>query len=336
LKKTISRLAFIYSEYGYDIFAMEKVKQFLNDFHRSLPFKQSPGYVLFVSGGRNLFEVIELPFPPENRFYCQLTPNLFPIIRFQEDAERFITVVLDVRQARILTIVFGKIVDTSILEKESLNHVRRRGRLGLYKPRLGRRIDKYIEQFVENVIKTVKNKTAGVGDFTFFAGDEVILPVVEGKISKLKNFDYEFLKLDIKTPDAEVLSKSLEVFRKIKRGRRAEILRGFLNRLGSGQKAVSGFGQVFESFRDDNVSSLMVGLNPGYEICFCPFCWFWEKVIKLQTCPKCNLSLEIVDYKQKIVNLAYHYKVKMDFVEDSAVFQKMGGVGAYLKKLASG
>src|SRR3989304_5099659 len=128
----------------------------------------------------------------------------------------------------------SKCLETSILEKESLNHVRRRGRLGLYKPRLGRRIDKYIEQFVENVIKTVNNKTAGVGDFTFFAGDEVILPVVEGKISKLKNFDYEFLKLDIKTPDAEVLSKSLEVFRKIKRGEKSRDLERFFESSGFG------------------------------------------------------------------------------------------------------
>lgn len=332
LKKTISGLKSIYAELGYETFAVERVRQFLNNFLRSLPFKQSPGYALFVSGGRNLFEVIELPFPPENQLYCQLTPNLFPIIRFQEDVERFITVVLDIRQARILTIVLGKIADTRVLERESLNHVRRRGRLGLYKTRLERRIDKYTEQFVENVIKSVKNKTAAGGDFAFFAGDEVILPVVKDKISKLKIFDYEFLKLDIKTLDAKVLSKSLEAFRRIKREKRAERLRTFLNCLNSGQKAVSGFGKAFEAFKEDNIISVIVSLKPGYDVCFCPFCWFWEKVVRLHTCPKCNLPMEIVDYKEKVVNLVYHYKVKMEFVEDSAVFEKMGGVGAYLKK----
>lgn len=329
LKKVISGFENFYSESGYDSSFLKKEKQFLENFARDLPLKQASGFGLFMNGAKNLFEIVELPFSPEDKIFCQLTPNLYPLVRLEEDLESFMTVVLDIRQARILTIALGKISESVVMEKESLEDVRRRGKLGLYKTRLERRIDEYTEKFVENVITLVKKKAP---IFSLFAGDEVILPVVEKKLSSLKTFAYDFLKLDIKASDSQVLSKSLEVHTRIKKQKRSQILKEFLDNLGSGQKIVSGFEKVFEAFKNDNILYLVIGLKPGYEICFCPFCWFWEKIVKLKTCPNCNLPLEVVDYKHKIVNLAYNSKVKLDFVEEDFAFEKKEGVGAYLKR----
>jgi len=282
-----------------------------------------------------LYEAVPLPFSPKDQVFCQLTANLYPLVRLQHDLENYVAVVLDTRQAKIFTIGLGKIVETKILEKEEFVDVRLKEKLGrykVYKNKLERKLDLYIENFVEEVLKDVKQKVSDQAGFSFFAGDEVILPVVDKKLSGLKNFEHGFLKIDIKTPASEVLSKSLAAFKKIKKQKRAQILQEFLEHLGSGRKIISGFEKAFENFKNDNILTLIVGLDPGYEICFCPFCWFWEKAIKLKTCPKCSLPMEVVDYKHKLVNLAYRFGVKFHLVEENPEFKKKEGVGAYLKK----
>ena len=335
LRKMILQFENFHSEYGYDASSVKKEKAFLEKTLNELTFSQAAGYAVFVNSSQHIYETQQLPYSPSDQFFCQLTANLYPLVRSQHDLENYVAVVLDTRQAKIFTIGLGKIVETKILEKEEFVDVRLKEKLGrykVYKNKLERKLDLYIENFVEEVLKDVKQKVSDQAGFSFFAGDEVILPVVDKKLSGLKNFEHGFLKIDIKTPASEVLSKSLAGFKKIKKQKRAQILQEFLEHSGSGRKIISGFEKAFENFKNDNILTLIVGLDPGYEICFCPFCWYWEKTIKLKTCPNCNLPLEVVDYKHKLVNLAYRFGVKFHFVEEKPEFKKKEGVGAYLKR----
>jgi len=332
LKKMLLQFENFHSEYGYDSSHVKKEKAFIEKVLNELTFAQSAGFAVFVNSGQKLFESHQLPYSPQDQFFCQLAANLYPLVRLQHDLENFLTVVLDTREAKIFTISLGKIADTQTLQKEKIKEFRRKGKLGLFKPRVEKRIDEYVERYVDEVVKLVKKKTAGNFGFSFFAGDQVILPVVQKKLSNIKIFDYDFLKIDIKTPAAQVLSKSLSVFKKIKKLKRDFILKEFIDQLGSGRKIISGFEKAFENFKNDNLRTLIVGLDPGYEICFCPFCWFWEKVVRLKICPNCNLPLEVVDYKHKLVNLVFRFGVQFHFVEENPEFKKKEGIGAYLKR----
>ena len=332
LRKMMLQFENFHSEYGYDASSVKKDKAFLEKTLNELTFSQAAGFAVFVNAGQKLFESHQLPYSPKDRFFCQLTANLYPLVRLQHDLENFLTVVLDTREAKLFTISWGQISETQIVEKEEIKEFRRKGKLGLFKPRVENRMDEYVERYVEKVVGQVRRKTNDTLGFSFFAGDEIILPVVQKKLAPFKNLDYDFLKIDIKTPASEVLSKSLAAFKKIKKQKRDQILQEFLEHLGSGRKIISGFEKAFENFKNDNILTLVVGLDPGYEICFCPFCWFWEKTIRLKTCPNCNLPLEVVDYKHKLVNLAYRFGVKFHFVEENPEFKKKGGVGAYLKR----
>lgn len=332
LRKMLSHFEDFHSQFGYDAYGAHKEKVFLERVLKELDFLQTPGLAVFVNSGRKLFETYPLTYSPDDQFFCQLTANLYPLVRLQHDLENFLTVVLDTREAKLFTISWGQISETQIVEKEEIKEFRRKGKLGLFKPRVENRMDEYVERYVEKVVGQVRRKTNDTLGFSFFAGDEIILPVVQKKLAPFKNLDYDFLKIDIKTPASEVLSKSLAAFGKIKKQKRSQILEQFLDQLGSERKIIASFEKAFENFKNDNILTLIVGLEPGYEICFCPFCWFWEKTIKLKTCPKCSLPMEVVDYKHKLVNLAYRFRVKFHFVEENPAFKKKEGVGAYLKR----
>src|SRR4030067_244458 len=74
--------------------------------------------------------------------------------------ENFGAVVWHPRQAKIFPIGLGKIVETKILEKEEFVDVRLKEKLGrykVYKNKLERKLDLYIENFVEEVPKSYKS-----------------------------------------------------------------------------------------------------------------------------------------------------------------------------------
>ena len=189
LRKMLQHFEDFHSQYGYDDSGLDKEKESLENILKELTFLQTAGLAVFVNSGLKLFETHPLTYSPADQSYCQLSANLYPLVRLQHDLENYVTVVLDTRQAKIFSIGLGKIIETKIIEKERFVDVRLKEKLGcykVYKNKLEKKLDLYIENFVEEVLKYVKQKISDQPGFSFFAGDEVILPVVKKKLSGLK------------------------------------------------------------------------------------------------------------------------------------------------------
>jgi len=159
------------------------------------------------------FEALQLAAPiDENRLYVDRQPHLYPLARVDGQSPRYAVLLTNTNAARLF--VVG---DAQILSAREVVNAK------IHRPQVGgwsqARYQRHAENFHAHHIREVVDvldfvvRTEGI-ERILLAGDDVALPLLRAELSpQLAKLVVDVLRLDIATPEHELLQRTLDVMR---------------------------------------------------------------------------------------------------------------------------
>jgi peptide subunit release factor 1 (eRF1) len=288
----------------------------------------SNGAAIFAcAGAGDFFEALQFDAPINvNRLYVYHQPHLYTLAKLEEKYPPYAAVVADTNTARIFVFGLGRTIAKETVTSEK---VRSRSQLGGW---WLRRYQAPVENFhlrhgkeiVQQLDRIVQEE--GI-EHIFLAGDEVILSVLREQLPpSLAAKVVDELKLDITTPEHEILKATLTGMREQDAQADTDRVRTMINEYRSGGLAVIGVHDVLAALANGQVDNIF--LSTGLEqIHSKEEEWHEALAPALKELPE-DTGIRITD---ALVTRARQTGAKVTFIEDPALLADVGGVGATLR-----
>jgi peptide subunit release factor 1 (eRF1) len=260
------------------------------------------GLALFASSGAGLFEAIPLSAPIDaHRLYVDARPHLYPLARLLEQYPRYLALVADTHSARIFVFAANAVVKTEQIENEKTKHHKQGG---WSQARYQRHTENFHLLHAKEVVDAVDRIVREEGlDKILIAGDEVIVPLLREQLPKhLDEKVIDIIKLDIRTPEHQVLSATLEALRQKDAETDRERVEALLDAYRGNGLATVGVDNVRQAFELGQVDELVMTANA-----------------------------EAAEADQELIRLASNTSASVRFIEDATLLEGVGGVGAFLR-----
>jgi peptide chain release factor subunit 1 len=260
------------------------------------------GLALFSSSGADLFEAVPLAAPiDEHRLYVDDLPHLYPLARVLEQYPRYLALLADTHSARIFVFAANAPVARERIENEKTKHHKQGG---FSQARFQRHTENFhlhhAKEVVDAVDRIVREEAL---DKILIAGDEVIVPLLREQMPKhLADKIVDVLKLDIRAPEQQVLAATMASLRE----KDAESDREQVEALFDAYRA-SGLGTV-------GIENVQKALELGQVDC-------------LVATAAADPGPEI----DQLIRQASNTSASVRFIEDAALLESVGGVGAFLR-----
>jgi peptide chain release factor subunit 1 len=230
----------------------------INDYLRDELRPSANGAAIFAcSAERDFFEAAQFDAPiTENHLYTSYQPSVYPLARFIDHYPPYVAILADTNVAHLY--VFGAGEEMEQRDIVSPN-VHRTMIGGWSQARFQRHIDNIRTHHAKEVVEELDRLTREENiERIVLAGDEVIIPMLREQLPpRLGQMVIDTLRLDVATPEHEVMKASFEAVRAHDARKDAEKIEKLLDKhLGSGY-AVTGardtlialtLGQVEEMF----------------------------------------------------------------------------------------
>jgi peptide chain release factor subunit 1 len=303
----------------------ERIHRYLSEELRP----SSNGLALFACAGENdFFEAVQLDAPiNEHRLYVYHQPHLYPLARVSNQYRRYAVLVADTNAARLFVFGLG-----AQLNADSVNNVKvsRTSVGGWSQARYQRHVRNYhlhhAKEVVDALDKVVREDQI---EQILLAGDEVIIPVLQPQLPPhLADKVIDVLRLDITTPEHRILAASLEAVREQDAKDDAEKVARLFDQYHAGMATLGAHdtlvalsnGQVdelylsasLEAFHDDE-ETVGATLVPG---------------APTNTLDQTTRRVLMAD---ELVTRAQQTGASFCFIEDAALLEAVGGIGATLR-----
>lgn len=305
----------------------ERINEFLRDELRP----SSNGTAIFAcSAERDFFEAVQFDAPIEqNRLYTSYQPSVYSLARFIDYYPPYIALVADTNTAHLY--VFGAGEELEQRDVISPN-VHRTMIGGWSQARFQRHIDNIRMHHAKDVVEELDRVTREEEiERIVLAGDNVIIPLLREQLpQRLEEMVIGALRLEITTPEHEVMKASFEAVRAHDARKDAEKVEKLLDKyLGSGF-AVAGardtlialtLGQVDEmllSASEQDVRDDLTGKDA-------------ELIPDLPGDDMGNGEARSAVIADELVARARQTDADVTFIEDAARLAAHGGVGAKLR-----
>jgi peptide chain release factor subunit 1 len=311
--------------------SFERDAERINEYLRDELQPSSNGAALFAcSAERDFFEAAQFEAPiEENHLYTSYQPSVYPLARFIDHYPPYIALVVDTNFAHLYVFGAGEEIEHRNVVSPNVH----RTKIGGWsQARFQRHIDNIRAHHAKDVIDELDRVTREENiERIVLAGDEMIIPMLlEHTPPRLKEMLISTLRLDISTPEHEVMKASFEAVRAHDARKDAEKVGDLLDKyLGSGF-AVTGardtlialtLGQVDEMFLSaseqdvrDDLTGKAAELIPGLP----------EDV-------EGNGRARSAVIADELVSRARQTDADVTFIEDAARLAACGGVGAKLR-----
>lgn len=307
----------------------ERISQYLRDELRP----SANGAAIFACAAEgDFFETVQTDAPiEENRLFISYQPHLYSLARLIDEYPTYVALVVDTNTARLL--VFG--AGEELAERSVANpNVNRTMIGGWSQARYQRHIDNYYLHHAKDVVAELDLVTREEQiKWIVLAGDEVIMPVLRDQLpQRLAERVIDVLRLDITTPDHEVMQKTLEAVRAQDAREDSEKVTKLLEEyLGEGF-AVTGASKTLMALTLGQVEELMISASfrdlrddlEGDGASFIP---------ALPEAPDGKLDGEarLAAIADELVARARQTGAQVTFIEDAVRLAECGGVGAKLR-----
>jgi peptide chain release factor subunit 1 len=289
-------------------------EQFERDAQRILEYLQSNarpsanGIAIFACAGADFFEAVQLEAPmEESAVFVAHAPNIYPLARLSDRYKRYAVVVTDTHLARIFVIGLGRIEAAGSIESTKF-HRSMAG--GWSQARYQRHIDNYHLHHIKEVVDAL-DRVVREEDVTYIvlAGDEVAVPLIREQLPKpLAERVADVLRLDVTTPDAEVLRQSLDAIRGQDARDDAERVRRMFDAYRSGGLGVVGVEATRAALEQGQVHELLLSASPPPGAAD-----GWAAIA------------------DEMVTKARQTSASVSMIEDPALLAEAGGVGGFLR-----
>jgi peptide chain release factor subunit 1 len=286
------------------------------------------GVAIFACAGADVFfKTVQLDAPiQQHRLHISERPHLYPLARVIDQYPRYVALLADTNAARLFVFDLGKVKASEELQSPKLSRTQVGGWSQM---RYQRHVDNYYlhhaKEVVEMLDRVVREEAA---EHIILAGDEVIIPLLREHLPvHLQEKVIDILRLDIRTPEHEVLRETLEALREHNLQSDAEKVRQLLEDYRAGGLAVVGFSDTRRALEQGQVDELL--LSASTREIHADGDGFAEEVIPLdQTISGEARHLLAADL---LVTRARNTGAQVTFIEDSALLADLGGVGALLR-----
>ncbi|HSE22927.1 MAG TPA: Vms1/Ankzf1 family peptidyl-tRNA hydrolase [Pyrinomonadaceae bacterium] len=290
------------------------------------------GVAIFAcAGADDFFEAVELDAPIDNhRLYVYHQPHLYPLARLSDQYPRYAALIADTNAARIYVFGIGEKLREDVIKNQNVNKTQLGG---WSQARYQRHIENYYLHHAKEVADAL-DKVVREEDIQqiILAGDEVILPVLREQFPPyLRDRVIDILRLDITTPEDEVAKRTLEALRAYDARTDIERVERLMDEYRSGGLGVVGvhdtlaalsIGQVDELYLSARLEEIHAGAEEmGKQLVL-------HNDLMADSDNEATHKVKVAD---ELVTRAKQTGARVTFIEDAALLNDIGGIGATLR-----
>ncbi len=287
----------------------ERIQQHLDDELEP----STNGLAIFACAGKDDF-FLSLPLEAPlngNQLYVGGQPHLYTLARLYDQNRRYAVVIADTNAARIF--VFG-LMKTIGEEQVKSTKVSRAQVGGWSQARYQRHVRNYhlnhAKEIVEALDRIVREEDI---EQIVFGGDEVIIPVLREKLPEfLAQKVVDVLRLNIRTPEHEILSATIEAMREQDARDDIELVKRLFDEYRAGGLGAVGLHQTLAALENGQVDELLLSAS--------------IKEIRGDGGEDTEPFMS-----DELVTRATQTGAEVRFIEDPALLAEAGGVGAMLR-----
>jgi peptide chain release factor subunit 1 len=286
------------------------------------------GVAIFACAGADVyFKTVQLDAPiQQHRLHISERPHLYPLARIIDQHPRYVALLADTNAARLFVFDLGKVFKSKEVQSPKLSRTQVGGWSQM---RYQRHVDNYhlhhAKEVVEMLDRVVREEAA---EHIILAGDEVIIPLLREQLpAHVEKKVIDILRLDIRTPEHEVLEETMEALREHNLQTDAEKVRLLLDDYRAGGLAVVGFRDSAAALEHGQVDELLLSAS-AREIRDDAGI-FDAMVIPADGTVSDNAPHLLA--ADLLVTRARNTGAQVTFIEDPALLADVGGVGALLR-----
>jgi peptide subunit release factor 1 (eRF1) len=276
------------------------------------------------AGADDLFEHVQLDAPIErHQLYVADRPHVYPLARLSDQFPPYATLIADTNAARLF--VFGRGATMRSDQVEGIK-VSRSSVGGWSQARYQRHTENYHLHHAKELVDALERvvREDGVTQIVL-AGDEVIIPILLNQLPKhLTDRIIDILRIDITTPEHEILKATTEVLREHDRETDAQQVGHLLDQFRARQLAVVGAQATIAALTVGQVDTLILTAS--------------QDAVHDDGNPDAPVadgadgnSSNGTPIAEQVVRLARTTDADVSFIEDPALLAAVGGVGAMLR-----
>jgi peptide subunit release factor 1 (eRF1) len=259
---------------------------------------------IFSCSAIDFFETIPLPASPAmrgHRLFIGEQPHVYPIARVLDEYPRYIALLADTHSARLFVFAVNSVEQTAQVESDK---TKRHKMGGWSQARYQRNVDEFRKQHAREVMDMLTRLVRDEGiDKVLLAGDEVILPLLREEMPKdIASKIVDVLALDIRTGQRAVLEATLASLRQKDAQTDRERVDALIDAYRAGGLGCLGEARVRGAFEMGQVDELLITANADNKT-----------------------------YADELIARARQTGAKIRFIEDAALLDPVGGVGAFLR-----
>ncbi len=278
----------------------------------------------------NYFKAVQLDAPiQQHRLHVGERPHLYPLARLIDQYPRYVALLADTSSARLFVFGMASTLDKQELQQEKLSRTQVEGWSQM---RYRRHIENYhlhhAKEIVQMLDRVVREESA---EHIILSGDEVIIPLLHEQLPEyLKDKVVDILRLDIRTPEHEVLRATMEALREHNLQSDADRVRQLLDEYRGGGLVVVSVSDTIKALDQGQVDELLITAT--------------SRAIQVddreydESATGHQSRGESPDSKlttaDLLVRRARRTGARITFIEDPALLSGVGGVGAMLRYAA--
>lgn len=266
------------------------------------------GLAIFACSGADLFEAIQLEVPfDRHHLVVSDRAHLYPLAKLDDEYPRFAALVVNTNLARIFVFSTGKTVNTVEVRTPKTKHSKAGG---WSQARFQRHVENVHLHHAKEVVERLDEiVTAEAIDHLVVAGDEVIVPLLKAQLpDRLIAKLVDVLRMDIRSPEHEVLAATLEALQRKDEETDEAVVRTLLDDYRAGGLAVVGTEAVRKALRKGQVDTLIITASPD----------------------QINGAEQAAN---ELVSLAMQTSAAVRFIENAQLLGEVGGAAASLRYL---
>ena len=275
--------------------------------------KEAQTLALFACSAAGLFEALPLEVPlGESRLFLGSQPHLYPLARLLDQYRRYAVLVADTHVARVL--VFG--LGTEVRREEDVFTPKTRRTMvgGWSQMRYQRHVDnrhlKHAKEAAHALARVVREE--GI-EQVILSGEDTVLTLLREELPKeVSDRVIDSLSLTVRAPEHEILAATLEAFRRYDATDDSEAVRALADEYRAGGLAVVGLRDCLAALEAGQVDELVLPADA--------------------TAIDGAQDGEDKDTRAgDLVARARRTGAAVRFIENAALLQELGGIGAFLR-----
>ena len=314
--------------------SFERDVERINDYLAKEVRPSANGLAIFACAAeQDFFQAVQLDVPLDHHWlYIGAVPHLYPLARLNDQNPRYAALLVDTNAARLF--VFGL---RSTEAREEVNNVKtRKSSMGGWsQARYQRHIENFHLQHMKEVVDVLDRvaRDEKINQIVI-ACDTVARPMLMDKLPKrLAEKVIDVAKLDAKTPEHKVLAETMEALREKDAETDAERVQALLDAWHGSGLGVVGPEDTLSALAMGQVEELLITATPErLRRARVPSGLVTPGPIEIDTSnPNPQIDSERHKLADELVTKAQQTSARIRFVEDPALLEKVGGVGAILR-----